>query len=351
MTDNHTATDTATPTAVVARTSADPAAETGTNPAADTSPPAEGQTQGQPSPHARNERGGRGGRNRRNQRPQQGQQNPAGQPGNETAGNRAPRPQQAREVHPVLQKLFELYPGMFGARFLPLKLGVFQDLLALHPDAFRKDDLKVALGLHARSTRYLESVAAGHHRHDLNGVAIEPVSPEHVHHAILEIYRRRQSRSREDLRPRLFGQIIEAIEASGLPRQEYADRVRTQDDNLNEVLDAAVAELAQRAARREALLRTFEASGKTVAEYADMYGLNPAEAEQTLERARMDRIAAAAHAAAVAASAEEATAQAGLPKASDATDATDTTDTTDTTAAESSPQAEASEAGDGASRQ
>ncbi|RYX97211.1 MAG: hypothetical protein EOO28_05570 [Comamonadaceae bacterium] len=254
----------------------------------------------------------RGGRNRRGR----GRKNPeshadqAGQTSNgaadaSKAGNtqapKAARPQQPREVHPVLQKLFELYPGLFGARFLPLKLGVFQDLLALHPDAFKKEDLKVALGLHARSTRYLESVAAGHQRHDLNGVAIEPVSPEHVHHAILEIYRRRQSRSRDDLRPHLFAQIVRAIEASGLSRQDYADRVRTQDDFLNEVLDAAVSELAQQAARREALLRTFEASGKTVAEYADMYGLNAVEAEQTLERAKLDRIAAAAHAAAVAA--------------------------------------------------
>ena len=67
---------------------------------------------------------------------------------------RTPRP-----VHPVLQQLFGLYPKMFGARFLPLKLGVFQDLLALHPEVFKRDELKVALGLHARSTRYLESYA------------------------------------------------------------------------------------------------------------------------------------------------------------------------------------------------
>src|SRR3954462_13508657 len=105
----------------------------------------------------------------------------------------APRP--ARKVHPVLEKLFELYPKMFGARFLPLKLGVFHDLMAQHPDLFKKEDLKVALGLHARSTRYLEAVAAGHQRHDLQGVPVEPVAPEHVHHAILEVFKRRHSRS------------------------------------------------------------------------------------------------------------------------------------------------------------
>src|SRR5450756_1861049 len=69
---------------------------------------------------------------------------------------RRKNPTRTRQVNPVLEQLFKLYPKMFGSHFLPLKLGVFQDLLALHPDVFKRDELKVALGLHARSTRYLE---------------------------------------------------------------------------------------------------------------------------------------------------------------------------------------------------
>lgn len=307
MTDIDTATDTVTPATDLAHAATEPAVSADAGPGDAASGPDAG------SPPQR------GGRNRRGQRGQGGGQR--GQPARpaQTPDAKPVRAQQGRDVHPALQKLFELYPGLFGARFLPLKLGVFQDLLALHPDVFKKDELKVALGLHARSTRYLESVAAGHPRHDLDGVATEPVSPEHVHHAILEIYRRRQSRSRDDLRPHLFAQIVRAIEASGLPRQEYADRVRTQDERLNEVLDAAVSELAQQAARREALLRTFEASGRTVAEYADMYGLDAAEAARTLDRAKLDRVAAAAHAAAAAA--REALAAEAASKAEEAHEA------------------------------
>ncbi len=52
----------------------------------------------------------------------------------------------------MLEKLFELYPHLFGARFLLLKLGVFQELLALHPDQFERDSLKLALGVHTRSS-------------------------------------------------------------------------------------------------------------------------------------------------------------------------------------------------------
>ena len=194
---------------------------------------------------------------------------------------RAPRP-----VHPVLQQLFNLYPKMFGARFLPLKLGVFQNLLALHPELFKRDELKVALGLHARSTRYLESVASGLQSHDLNGEPVEPVAPEHVHHAIMEVFRRRQARSDQDLRPYARAQLIEAIEASGLSREDYLLCVRQQDEVATALLGEAFAELAGQAARREALRKTFEASGKTIAEFADMYGMYPAEVSETLERAQ-----------------------------------------------------------------
>jgi ProP effector len=233
----------------------------------------------QKRPNQQNRQGGRG-------RPQaRPQQSPA----------RSPRP-----VHPVLQQLFDLYPAMFGAQFLPLKLGVFQDLLALHPELFKRDELKVALGLHARSTRYLESVASGLQRHDLNGQPVEPVAPEHVHHAIMEVFRRRQARANQDLRPYARAQLIEAIEASGLSREAYLLCVRQQDELSTALLDDAFAELAEHAAKRDALLRMFEASGKTVAEFADMYGMDPDEVAQTLERARHAQAAAALAAAAAA---------------------------------------------------
>lgn len=198
----------------------------------------------------------------------------------------------ARPVHPTLQQLFELYPKLFGARFLPLKLGVFQELVALHPEALKKDELKVALGLHARSTRYLESVASGLPRHGLDGEPVEPVAPEHVHHAIMEVFRRRQSRSPHDLRPYAREQLMAAIEASGLSRDDYMLCIRQQDDVSLALLDDVFAQLAEQAAKCDALLKLFEASGKTEAEFADMYGMEPEEVAATLARARTAKLAA-----------------------------------------------------------
>ncbi len=191
-------------------------------------------------------------------------------------------PVNPRQAHPVLEKLFELHPQLFGARFKPLKIGVFDDLLARHPDAFKKEDLKVALGLHARSTAYLESVATGQQRHDLDGQPVAPVAPEHVHHAIMEVFRRRQLRTREDLRPRVVSRLTAAIQASGLTPPEYAERMRTQDASSNEILEQALAQLAQTAAKREALSRAFQASGLSVEAFAEMYGMDPNEVRRTL---------------------------------------------------------------------
>jgi sRNA-binding protein len=188
----------------------------------------------------------------------------------------------SQPIHPLLHKLFELYPRLFGARFLPLKIGVFEDLVTAQPDALPAAELKVALGLHTRSTRYIEAVASGLHRHDLQGKPMEPVAPEHVHHAILELYKRRSGRAPEQARERAVAQLAAAIEASGLSREDYRERFTPPDDTLHSMLEEALSTVAQRGARREALQNAFKASGKTVAEFAEMYGLDPREAKRLL---------------------------------------------------------------------
>jgi ProP effector len=212
---------------------------------------------------------------------------PAMPPAQEKREPRAARTR--RGVHPALEKLAALYPHLFGEVFLPLKRGIFQDLLAAHPDAFQREELKEALAQHTRSTRYLTGVAAGWKRHDLQGQPVEDMAPEHVYHALVEVFRRRQQRGGEDFRGKLRNRILQAFDASGLSREAYAELVRSRDEAANAVLEEALAEAASRAAKDEALLRAFEASGKAVEEFADMYGLDPRTATQSLERARRQR--------------------------------------------------------------
>ena len=76
----------------------------------------------------------------------------------EATPRRAPRP-----IPPALEKLAQLYPQLFGAVFLPLKRGIFQDLLAAHPEAFEREALVnpvVAVYPNNRDCRVYDGCAA-----------------------------------------------------------------------------------------------------------------------------------------------------------------------------------------------
>ncbi|WP_330166599.1 ProQ/FINO family protein [Comamonas koreensis] len=239
-----------------------------------------------PGNGARREGQGAGGRGPRRDG---GQATPA-------APKAPPRPR-----HPVVEKLAGLYPALFGDQPLPLKRGVFQDLMAAHPDAFEKGELKVALGLHTRSTRYLNAVAMGQPRHDLQGQVVEAMAPEHVFHALVESFRRRKPRDGEDLQLKLRRRIGMAYIASDLSRDDFLAKVQVKDEATQAMLAAAMQEVAEFDAKAEALATAHAASGKSVAEFADMYGMHPAAVERHLHRAAQAKAIAARPAAAPAA--------------------------------------------------
>jgi len=193
----------------------------------------------------------------------------------------------------VLDQLAQLYPALFGEVLKPLKRGIFQDLLDAQPGVLEADSLKAALALHTRSSRYLTVVASGQQRHDLAGEPVEALTPEQVHHALVEVFRRRQSRTPEDLVPKLRQRIAQAFEASGLGEEAYATLTQSRDEVVNEITRLALADASGRMARDAALLRAFETSGQTVEAFADMYGMPVQDARRTLERARGRQVAGA----------------------------------------------------------
>jgi ProP effector len=222
-----------------------------------------------------NERGARG---------PGGQRGAPGAPGNNNRRGGKPqapaRPQQ--QLHPVLLRLRELYPAVFGQKPLPLKLGTFHDIVAAHPEAFDAKELREALGQHTRSSRYLEQVATGAKRCDLQGTPVEDLAPEHVHQAIMEMSRRDRSGSREAAEAKVRLRLKNAFEASGLSRSEYAERVKPPIEEWNALLDHAYAEHGASGAKREALRRAYEASGQTPEQFASDYGLDVATVQAAI---------------------------------------------------------------------
>nr|WP_323745939.1 ProQ/FINO family protein [Diaphorobacter caeni] len=203
------------------------------------------------------------------------------------AGQNKPAQTAPRRQNPALLQLQQLYPQLFGENPKPLKRGIFQDLEAAQPGVFAPADLKLALGIHTRSGRYLQAVSQGQPRHDLAGQVVEQMAPEHVFHALVEVFRRKKPREGEDLTQKLRRRMEIAFEASGLTREAYLELVRGRDEATNALLDEALAEVAARSAKDEALLRAYEMSGATSVEaFADMYGMQARQVAQQLDRAR-----------------------------------------------------------------
>lgn len=199
------------------------------------------------------------------------------------SGKKSRNARQAQAM-PVLEKLFALYPGLFGAEFLPLKRGIFQDLMQAHPDAFDKAALKEALSVHTRSTRYLQAMASAKPRHDLQMQAVEPVAPEHVYSAVVELYRRRQMRKLPDALSRLQRELTHAVQASGLGRTDYLALTGTPEPEVAAALEEVLGQVERVRAKDAALLQAFDAAGKTVMEFAFAYGVPATQVRSMLKR-------------------------------------------------------------------
>ncbi|THU04577.1 hypothetical protein E9531_04130 [Lampropedia puyangensis] len=202
-----------------------------------------------------------------------------------------------KPAHPILERLAPLYPALFGAQPLPLKRGIFEDLVAANPE-WDTEDLKQGLAIHTRSTRYLQAVSMGRARHDLQGQAVEPMAVEHSFHALTELFRRKlrhaeraeesqQAPLRAQAQEWLEHRLTKAVEHSGLRPSAYAESVHTRDAVVQATLTQVVQTATEQQARDEAMLRAYEASGSNVAAFAEMYGLTVQEAGLMLARARL----------------------------------------------------------------
>ena len=122
--------------------------------------------------------------------------------------------QKARALLKALQTDFAVFRD-----YAPLVIGIDKMLLARLPDLERKT-LRIALGMHTNSLRYLKTMEKATHRLDLEGVSGDEVTAEHRAHAteILrerfkkEAERRKAQREAEALekqRTEKLGQLLE----------------------------------------------------------------------------------------------------------------------------------------------
>ena len=98
--------------------------------------------------------------------------------------------QNARALLKTLQQNFSVFRD-----YSPLAIGIDKQLLARRSEIDRKT-LRVALGIHTHSLRYLKVMEKATHRLDLDGNSGDEVTPEHRSHAS-EILRERFKKDAE----------------------------------------------------------------------------------------------------------------------------------------------------------
>jgi len=156
-------------------------------------------------------------------------------------------------------RLAELFPALFGkGRPLPLKLRIQADIQQRAPGIFTKKTLSAFLHRHTTSTAYLIALTQAPQRFDLDGAAAGELAAEHRQAAADELGRRRALHDQR-----------RAAEQAAMQRERAAE-----DDARRE---------------RAALLRAYEGSTLTRANFCALKGIAEAGLDAQLALAREER--------------------------------------------------------------
>jgi hypothetical protein len=146
------------------------------------------------------------------------------------------------------RRLAELFPALFGGPPRPLKLRVHVDIQARAPGTFTKPVLAAFMRRHTGSTAYLQAVARGSQRFGLDGEAAGEISAEHRQAAVDELARRRarhaEQRAQEDQARRARLALLRDFERTTLTEANFCALKGIAPDALQGLLEQA---------RREAL--------------------------------------------------------------------------------------------------
>lgn len=160
------------------------------------------------------------------------------------------------------QRLKELFPALFTGAPKPIMLKVQQAIEARSPGVFSKKALSGFLARHTASTSYLIAITKSEQRFDLDGQPAGALSEDHREAARLQLAQRRQrQREREQemenaRRWRL--DLLRSFETSRISRANFCALKGVDDAQLDALLEQARQERQERPARDSASPRTEE---------------------------------------------------------------------------------------------
>ncbi len=166
-------------------------------------------------------------------------------------------------------RLKALFPALFAGAVKPLKLRIQVDIQERAPGVFSKQVLSAFFRRHTGGTSYLLAVSKAPHRVDLDGQVAGEVSSEHKQAALEELARRRannEARREQEEQGRLKrASLLRNFQNTTLTRANFCALNGLAEEALDAVLAQAEQE-AKEAASRPAPLhrgpRSFERAGR-----------------------------------------------------------------------------------------
>lgn len=187
----------------------------------------------------------------------------------------------------VAQRLAEQFPALFApGQAKPLKLRIQADIQArwqTTPGAtVSRRVLSIVLQRHTTSTAYLRAMSTATQRFDLDGQPVGELAQEHRAAAAAELERRRAIVAERRVAERSTGRAArrERPQQRQQHREQHAAQAAAQVQR-----EAEGAERAERAS----LLRAFEATTLTRANFCALKGISEAELDVRLAIAREER--------------------------------------------------------------
>ena len=190
-------------------------------------------------------------------------------------------PSTSRELGPgaCADLLKQHFPALFGAAPKPLKLRIQADINQRAPGVFSKAALSAFFRRYTGSTGYLIALGKASNRFDLDGQPAGELSEEHRQLARDELTRRRQLGRERDQQ----AQAQQRAQAQAQHAQAQAQAHAQQAEQAERQREA----LRERQARL-GLLRDFERTTLTVANFCVLKGLTPDALTPLLAQARQE---------------------------------------------------------------
>ena len=175
-------------------------------------------------------------------------------------------------------RLAELFPALFAPPAKPIKLRIHTDIQLRAPGIFNKRSLSIFLHRHTTSTAYLRALATAPQRVDLDGNAAGDIAEEHRSAAATELARRKEivEARRADERALLQERRREEQRATHIEAQRAAKAAARREEARDD----------QARRDRAALLRAYEASSITRANFCVLKGISEIELEAQLQLAK-----------------------------------------------------------------